>query len=499
MRMLLSILLATAPVLAHELVKVTVRRPGGTVVAVAPLTSSAGNFPLCVVHTPRHRYRLIGYGLDGVEFYNAGLSTTPLGMRNIGGTVYLAQRSRKTVSTLRIRMLRGVVAPSVGGAEELTLDAKFLRIIRGSGGSGPLLVFGHHRDMVHLVDPGKYRNRVHLGRAHTFLGCTDRFDADNDRRPDLMLLTGGGRLVRLEAHDRIGALHTHQDYPYRTEGVVATSIAAAGDQVWIGGSRNGKAALLLFDPNAVPAIHKFKDIFRGSRSGGRDPRSQYEFGRGTIDGIEILDAKHLVVAGTRAGSPWIAVVTRTGRVTVVDEAVLSGKKITAFCVNPKRIGWTVAAGTDDGRLHILRSPGDRKATRQSPTPRPVPDPVPVPGAGRKGTGTAHVATVAYFPRIEADTRRGLNTMLYLLYIGARPARLTVRYYDASGRLVAQRAITARRNTRTKLSLVETLRDNRIPDLDGWAVVTGCDRGDLVASGLLYRGTANPEPLRPFWR
>ena len=498
MRLLLSILLITTPVLAHELVKVTVRRPGGTVVAVAPLTSSAGNFPLCVVHTPQHRHRLVGYGLDGVEFYNAGLSTTPLGMRNIGGTVYLAQRSGKTVSTLRIRMLRGVVAPSVGGAEELTRRATFLRIIRGA--SGPLLVFGEHRDIIHMVDPGSYRNRVRLNSSVSFLGCTDRFDADSDRRPDLMLLTDGGRLVRLEAHDRTSALHAHQNYPYRTEGVLATSIAAAGNQVWIGGSRRGKAALLLFDPNAVPAIHKFKDLFKGGRGGGRDPRAQYEFGRGTIDGIEILDARHLVLAGTRAGSPWIAVVTRTGRATVVDEAVLSGKKITAFCVNPKRIGWTVAAGTDDGKLHVLRSPGDRKATRQSPTPRPErrPEHDPTPGTGT-GTGTAHVATAAYFPRIEAGTRRGLDTVLYLLYLGARPARLVVRYYDASGRLVAQQPITARRKTRTRLSLVEMLRNNRIPDLDGWAVVTGCDKRDLIASGLLYRGTANPESLRPFWR
>ncbi|MGH7163708.1 MAG: hypothetical protein ACREID_09505, partial [Planctomycetota bacterium] len=167
--------------------------------------------------------------------------------------------------------------------------------------------------------------------------------------------------------------------------------------------------------------------------------------------------------------------------------------VVRLAVNPSRRGWSVAALSADHVLYLLRLPEDPVAEAGwDPLGGPPPAPSPVP---RQPAGDE----AAVFPRVEADARNGVDTDLVAIHFGDRAVVLALHMLDDEGRVMHRVNVQARPGQRVKLSLAKLLLDARILSFDGYLVVDGGDRRDLILEGVLRRRGAEAEALRPHWR
>jgi len=507
MRRILPILMLASVVQAQQIVEVARIKLRANATVVAPIGTGDWRLPLVVVGIARQRSQLLLYRPNGTVIYRGEWSADAVGAGHLGGSAYVCSLGRGVATLLQVRMAGGAPSPTVFGTERLRAltNPRLLAITSRKG--RPALVIGFDGGVL-VSSPasgGRGASRLLSRPGRRFVGAAQVIDADGDKRMDLFLLAQGGRLVRAEANER-DELVLVQDYPYKHDGVVVNTIAATPGRVWLGGERQGNGMLLAFDPQSRPVLRKFRDILKDDSTAMRAPVEIINIGAGQVHYIAVHNSM-LVVGGSRQGRALVTVVTGRHRHRAFSSHLLSGRRITAFCTNPTRQGWGVAAATDDGTLHLLRLVGDQARPRDwdpagsgpgaSPKPRPGPERRPEPVAGR-GKRVEDQST-AYFLRVEADTRRGLDTSFLLLYLGARPRRIEVGFYRSDGQLVVSSRQVLRRGELSKVVLGDLLKRSGLAEFTGYAVVRGSARADVVVEGAVWRGAGSVEPLRPFWR
>lgn len=343
-------------------------------------------------------------------------------------------------------------------------------------------------------DPEGTRSGVLSRPGRTFLAATTSLvDPDADQTADFFLITSGPGLIRLRKAST--GLEAIQDYPFRADGFTPCAVCADGNELYVAGHANGEARLLLLDPQAAPAVHKIKDIFRDGSTARRDPVASVGFGPGAFSCAQAMGPEGLVLAGTREGKAWVGIAQRGRDAGILSEVTLRGAAVKQMAVNRTCVGWCVAALTDDNILHFLcRSSDPRLPGGWDPwggtgggslPPGPPEEP------GRAG------ADLAVFPHIEVD-RRDLDTVLYVVNMGRADLRLTFSFFDDGGRRLVASEVPLRPMQRTRVSCAQMLAERRISSFYGYLVMEGGNRRDLVAEAILTAGDS-AMILTPHWR
>jgi len=488
MRTLLAAALLAALVHAEPLVEIARARLPAAPAGLASLRVRRAHVPLAVLDGRRREASLALLGADGAVVATERLDGRPLGVVTIGNSCQLALARGGDVSLHYVAVAgRSLRVTSYGAA-----PAGAWRGLRPLGMTGrrgrATLVCAHDGGLVLLSRPRRdvtWTEVVRSGRR--WRSISGFFDAGGDRGEDLYVLDDDRRVLHLEADREGGDLRAARDFAFRDDGVAVRAVAGAPGQLWMGGARRGRATLLRFDPDAPGEIRirKLEDLFKDPDRGTRRPEQVVTLGADDVDRLEVFDDL-LVVCGTQGGRAWIHAGSRRIGVERGSASTLSGARVTAVCVNPSRSGWSLAAATDDGAVHLLRLPGDAAAPD-------VPD---VPADPEPGRPSASEPRLAYFPRVVADARAGLDTVFYLVYLGEGRTRLRITFFDGAGTRLAARALVLERGERARVSVAEAVRE---PSFDGYAVVSGCARRDLVAEGVLRRGRGRTRVLQPSWR
>jgi hypothetical protein len=475
MRLLLAALLLAPPALAEPLVAVARLAPeGGRRVWIA----AAAGGRVAWVRAGDGAFVVQSAGGDGRPETALAARGDALGLcwgeapavlvRRPGGAALLRPGARRgeTVEW-------SVALPGAGALALLALAA-------GDGGHEFAAADGAGLYVGGWSAEGRERSEF-VGRpGKAFVAATEAFrDHDGDGRAELFVLAQPLSVLRIARAAR--GYDVLQDYTVRADAdFVPRALAAGKGQLWIGGTRAGEARLLRLDPDAPPAVHKFRDVFADPASGRRDPEATFAPWKGSVECLALLDDRAVVAGGTREGRGYVAVVERE-RGAVRHDVILDGGAVRGLALNPARAGWSVAALAEDGTIHLLRVPGDpERPAAPAPPPPPAEDVL----AGREDPA------VAVFPRIEFQ-RGGPDTLLYALNLGAREVQLSFRFVDADGRLVAESAGRLAAGRRAKLAVSSIVRGNAF---DGYLLVEGGRRATLVLEAV-----SGAIVTQPHWR
>jgi hypothetical protein len=172
-------------------------------------------------------------------------------------------------------------------------------------------------------------------------------------------------------------------------------------------------------------------------------------------------------------------------------------------------------------VRLFRIPGDEALPRNwDPFPEPppaeeppveeppeeipeeIPGPVPVPvdpGHARPGGG---ILTTAILPRVACDNRRGEDTEIVLVYVGAAAARVRVGFVADTGRALHAATAVLQPGQKLTISTSAQLAKLGVPSFTGYVRIEGIPRRDLIVEGLTtarsIRG-ARQEVLPAHWR
>jgi hypothetical protein len=340
--------------------------------------------------------------------------------------------------------------------------------------------------------------RLHIGSRS--LRMDGAFVAAGRGR-DLFVVTSHPNVLRLA--ERGGAWEVTQDYPIRTDGLEARAVAVAGRQLWIAGKNRRGAAIYLLDPEAKPAIHKFKDIFKSDRDGKRDPVGAASFGAGEILCVEILDDSTLAAGGERNGKAWVAVIERSSRCRLLHEAFgKTGESVRALVTASGRSGWTIAAITPSTIYRFRRrsDPAVRPPDRRwlavvkggAATARPQP-------AKPLATRRPASARRAVFPRVAAEPDKGIDTEILALNLGKSAVRLTFLFFQKDGTAAGEHKGRLEAGRRGNFMVGTVLAKQGVTRFDGYVIVRGAREKDLVLEGVLRRPDEKPSPLVAHWK
>jgi hypothetical protein len=106
-----------------------------------------------------------------------------------------------------------------------------------------------------------------------------------------------------------------------------------------------------------------------------------------------------------------------------------------------------------------------------------------------------------FPRVEAQARFGqdVDTEFVAINLGREPMRLAWTFHADDGRVVAREPLVLGPRQRARLKSSAILAKQRAAAFDGYVVVDGARKDDLVLEGILREGPEREEVLRPHWR
>jgi len=484
MRALLPLALLAAIAIAEPLVVVARIAPDGAApCGLAPVSRETGG-RLGFVRPRDRAFDVQTLGVDGraaSAFTNAG---EPVGLCFRDSQPCVLVRKPGGVALLRAGGRRGSVVEwpvDLRGAEGIALlafqsdDAGYDFVAT----DGPTLYLGGF-DL-----QGRARAQFLSKPGKRFVAATEGFlDVDGDGRVEAFALTEPFTIVRLVRNPR-GDYEVTQDYAVRADARFSPrSIAVAPGELWVGGARGDDSMLVRLDPQASPAVHKFKDIFEDDSTGKRDPVSSHAFGKGSIEFLRVLDDAALVAGGTREGRSWVGVLDRRNA-RVLHETYLQGAAVRRVAVNPARAGWSLAALGDDGTVTLLRIAGDAGA----PSPPPS-----LPNPGRDDVfERGRDSSAAVFPWVASDRNR--DTTIYALNLGAQELSLTFRFLDAEGRLVGEHAGRLAPGRRAAFDVSRVVRGN----FDGYLVIEGGRETTLVLEAHHRTQSSELVPLRPHWR
>lgn len=490
MRRLGLLCLFASASLSDHLVEVASTQFVGSQVDIAAIAVGDGYIPSIISQREpgRGHWRSVTLGLASAD--QTKFDGVADGMDRHGGGVVLAIRQADEIKAIEFRyegrstrsIDQGTLA--LGGLA----NPRLLRI--ASLRDGPLLVVAHDGGLTLAAVKPRGRGRADLipGPSDA-VAATSPFVAGRDGRLSIFVV-GPGRIVQLTQAGDAFAFATQQ--AFAADGLVPRAIAGEGKELWVAGEKAGRAMLLRFDARA-PAT----------------PPVALDLGAGAVDQLLFLGPNELAVAGSKDGRAWVGVLAIGARPAVAHETHLKGVGVTALGGNPARKGWSLAAATPDGSVHLLRLPGDLALPRDwdpfAPPP-PAPVPVPVPEAEPPEAmppvevgGAGHPCAV--LPRAEAVRGGAVDTEIVLVNLGNARAQLVLRFIADEGRGGFAR-VTVEPGKRAKVSLAETLFRRRMAGdsaFDGYVRIDGGDRDTLVVDAVIRREGAPSEEVRPHWR
>lgn len=496
LRLPLALLLLAATATADDLVEVARIRYVGLGAGLAPIATGAGYLPVLLTQREAGRGHMRVVGLGTETFMESRLVGECLGMTRDGDGIVLGMSQKGRVVLLdMVYEGRRHVANNRAAFDLGTLqDAKVLRIVPVD--SRARVVVAHAGGLA-IGDDRIDRP----GRA--FLAASGAAPVDRDGLLDLYAADGESVL---HLHLRGGRFEVAGETPHGAAGFQPRAMEGADGRLWIGGAANGRATLVLVD-------------LRGGRPRAPSGPERFELGPGSVGHLALLEGGGVVVAGERDGRSWVAVLRGGPRLLVEHEAFLSGTGVVAMTVNPQRRGWSIAAATDDRVFHILRIAGDEALppgwdpflVPEPGAPEPQPEgpdvglpPIEAPPAG-SGGGPGHggvpSAERVVFPRVEAQARFGqdVDTEFVAINLGRERMRLTWGFHADDGRLVARETVVLDPLQRSRLKSSAILARQRASAFDGYVVIDGARKDDLVLEGILRQGADRTEVLRPHWR
>jgi len=465
---------------------------------ISAVTAGEGAFPAVQTSLDRRGGHIRFVDLSLKTVYQANLSGAPLGVGRLGGGIVAASLDRGVISFLAYEYAGTQVRTAPMGqlnVEDLQ-DPRLLRLVTSR--SMPLAIIGHANGLVVTSLKPHSRGTVDLiarpGRR--YFAASGPFLGDADQRLDIYAVGEDSRLLQLDqdaAHWRIA-----REVRYLAPGFRAHALAGVRGRLFLGGTAGGEAQVLSFDAVRLRPFKVPKEIRRLIRTGVR-PEATIALGSGSVDRMEVLDKDRLVLAGTKDGRAWVAVL-RTGRRPVVESEIsLPGTGVITLGLNPQRKGWSIAAGTRERGVYLLRIPGDEALPRgSSPWPLPKPAPQPEPAPIHRIPGTA--ANLAILPRITVDARSRLETEIVMVYLGQGRRIARVDFLSNAGRSVYSTTVRLTPWGRVKISVLRELHRLGVASFDGYARISGCPRADLIVEGISRRGPdAAAEVLRIHWR
>jgi len=510
MRILAISLFLLTPLLADPLIQVSQEVYVGEARGVDALAAGDGHLPSLIEQRPPGVGHLRVLTHRGEYLDGSRLRESAVGLFRHGGGVIMATASAKAISLREMKFQGGRLGGTDAGSESLAGLRNWRALAMGSLREGPVLVLAHDAGLT-IAGPragGRGFSSLIARPGVNVIASTPPYFLDRDDRPDIVVATDDSRLLHLDGGGSGFAFK--EEYAYAVPGMTPRAMVGEGRDLWIAGTRGGRATLVALSAGAGKRLPWIQVPAVGTKF---EVTGTTDYGMGSLDLVQVLDPQHLLVGGTRDGRAWIAVIERDRRASVHHEKFLPGAAVVAMGSNPSRTGWSIAAGTNDMTFTVLRIPGDAELPRDwtpfpapeesHPTQPPAPeppvhpgDPVVVDGCGQ---APAPPATSAIFPRVSLDARRGLDTEFVLIFLGVRPTKVTLRLTNDTGQLFYSREVVMRRGQRVRISLAQELAQQRQPSFDGYATVEGCEQRDLVVEAVRLAGAAAPEPLPAHWR
>ncbi len=514
MRSLLPVLLLLGSAAADPLVLISQEVYVGEARGVDALAAGDGHLPSLIEQRGPGigQLRILSPGGDYLD--GSRLRETAIGLVRHGAGIVMGTASDKAISLIEMKFQGDRLTSGDAGKESLAGLRNWRTLAMGSMREGPVLVLAHDAGVT-VAGPrpgGRGFSSLIARPGVKAIAATTPYMLDRDEKSDIVVATDDSRLLHLDGG--AGGFAFREEYAYAAPGLLPRAMAGEGRDLWIAGSKGGRATLVLLSAGGGKRTPWIPVPILGSKF---EVMAVVDYGAGSLDHVQVLDAQHVLVGGTRDGRAWIGVVERDRRASVHFEKSLAGTAVIAMGSNPSRSGWSIAAGSNDMTFTLLRIPGDPELPRgwnpfpaqepePTPTPTPAPgppthpkEPIPVDGCGHAREGAAPEPTSAIFPRVSFDSRRSLDTEFVLVFLGARPTKVTLKLTNDTGQLFYSREFVLRRGQRVRLTLAQELAQQRQAAFDGYATVEGCEQRDLVVEALRLAGAAAPEPLPAHWR
>jgi len=474
----------------------------GPVTGICAVAAGEGYLPFILTRRREGPGQLRAVDLSLDRLFESKLSGVPLGMGRLGGGALLATLERATISfrAFEYRGTRPTMIPFAGLSVEALQDPRLLRLATVQ--TTPLAIIGHANGlMVASLKPrGRGTTDLIARPGRRYFAASDPFLGDADQRLDIYAASENGRLLQLDqdaSHWRVA-----KDVRYSAPGFHAHALAGVRGRLFLGGSAGGEAQVLFFDTIRLRPFKVPKELRRLIRVAVR-PDDTIALGTGEVDRMEVLDKDRLVLAGVKEGRAWVAVLRTGSPPTVEYEITLPGTGVSALGLNPKRKGWSIAAGTRERAVYLLRIPGDEALPANwSPWPLPQSGPPTAPAPQtplRRIPGAS--ATVAILPRIAIDARTGFETEIVMVYLGRTRRIVRVDYLSNTGRSVHSTVVRLTPWRRVRISVLRELGRHGVSSFDGYVRISGCPRAELVVEGVMRRGgpSGSAEVLRIHWR
>jgi hypothetical protein len=468
---------------------------------------------------PRGHFRIPDLGLDTVD--EARLRGDAAAIGRYGGGVVLATSRGGKLSFLELRY-EGRSVRSVDHGAFSVADLKDWRVLHlGAGDGTPLVVIGHSTGLliVNVARRGQ-RSALFARPRGQVLAATGPVRTREGRT--IFAIDSG--LKVLQFGEKGDSWVLVREVELRAPGFTPRTIAAGPREIWIGGVAQGRGMLLNVSPASLQKRRVPRRIpkeIAGALDAPLAPDATFPFAAGSIDHVRLLEAGRLVLAGVKDGRAWLGVASGGRRLQLEHEGYPAGTRIDALGVNPARRGWSIAVGMSDMFVRLFRIPGDEALPRNwDPFPEPppaeeppveeppeeipeeIPGPVPVPvdpGHARPGGG---ILTTAILPRVACDNRRGEDTEIVLVYVGAAAARVRVGFVADTGRALHAATAVLQPGQKLTISTSAQLAKLGVPSFTGYVRIEGIPRRDLIVEGLTtarsIRG-ARQEVLPAHWR
>jgi hypothetical protein len=462
---------------------------------------------------PRGHFRIPDLGLGTID--EARLRGDAAAIGRYGGGVVLATSHGGKLGFSELRY-EGPRIRNVDHGDFSVADLRDWRVLHlGEGDGAPLAVISHKTGLLIVsVRRNGHRTALLARPRGQVLAATGPLGTREGRT----IFAIDSALRVLELRRQRDAWVLARETQLHAPGFSPRAIAGTPRQLWIGGVAQGRGMLLYVDPASLRGRRVPKAIPKEVAGALRTPvvpDAKHQFARGSIDLVRPLGAGRLVLGGVKDGRAWIGVGSGGRRFQLEHEGYPAGTRIEALAVNPARRGWSIAVGMSDMFVRLFRIPGDEALPRNwDPFPEPAPEPpaeeppeeipVPVPapadpGHARPGAG---VLSTAILPRVACDNRRGEDTEIVLVYLGAAAARVRVGFVADTGRALHAATAVLKPGQRLTLSTSGQLARLGVPSFTGYVRIEGIPRRDLIVEGLAtgrsVRGTRQ-EVLPAHWR
>jgi hypothetical protein len=106
---------------------------------------------------------------------------------------------------------------------------------------------------------------------------------------------------------------------------------------------------------------------------------------------------------------------------------------------------------------------------------------------------------AVFPRVAAEPEAGIDTEIFALNLGKSEVRLTFLFFQKDGTSAGEHKGKLDAGRRGNFKIGALLAKRGVTRFDGYIVVRGAEKGDLVLEGVLRRPDEKPSPLIAHWK